>query len=671
MKRIVLGVLGVIVLAATWLWHTWDQLSLQPTASEWQPSAAAAAAQQPQPRESCRNNNPLRQPFFGDVHVHTSVSFDARSRDMLGDVDSAYRFARGMRVQLAPYDAAAEDARFAQLPTALDFAAVTDHAEWVGEVFACSQPEHPAYTSEACRAYRQRPESNPGSDGPSVGGEDADRFRNIMGFGDRNTAICGPDNQWCRDALKQAWEINQAVTEAHYDRSADCEFTTFHGYEYSNSVSMSKVHRNILFRNEIVPELPVSSLEEPDVVRLWEKMDTLCNQTDGGCEAISIPHNPNVSSGRMFYVPYRDEPLSEQQRLASLRARMEPVVEMMQIKGESECRPGMWNVVGEDEWCDFEKIRGLDWQAPEDCEDGYSAGAIIGVNCQSRLDFARYALLEGVAEEARIGVNPYRFGMAGSTDTHNALPGAVSEQDYPGCCGEGDATTLSRLNNAPGFAGKPVTYRNPGGLMGVWAEENSRDSLFDAMQRREVFATSGPRIVPRLFAGWDLPASICDSSQAEAGYAGGVPMGAVLPATAKQDSPLFVASAVADPRSYPLQRLQVIKLWRGADDAFHQAVFDIAGGDNDASVDLDSCATTGRGHAEFCETWRDPDFDPAQPAVYYTRVLENPSCRWSWQQCLSLPESERPEACSDPGLPKIIQERAWTSPIWYQGASEE
>ncbi|AQA18999.1 hypothetical protein BST95_12850 [Halioglobus japonicus] len=112
-------------------------------------------------------------------------------------------------------------------------------------------------------------------------------------------------------------------------------------------------------------------------------------------------------------------------------------------------------------------------------------------------------------------------------------------------------------------------------------------------------------------------------------------------------------------------------MWRGADDAFHQAVFDIAGGDNDASVDLDSCATTGRGHAEFCETWRDPDFDPAQPAVYYTRVLENPSCRWSWQQCLSLPESERPEACSDPGLPKIIQERAWTSPIWYQGASEE
>jgi hypothetical protein len=488
---------------------------------------------------------------------------------------------------------------------------------------------------------------------------------NIIGFMDRQGAVCGPQNRWCREGLLSAWTETQEATEKYYDRSADCSFTSFHGYEYSNSLGRSKVHRNVIFRNERVPELPISSLEQGNPLGLWEQLDTLCNDSGGSCEAIAIPHNSNVSNGRMFRVPWRDEPLQEQQRQAQLRARMEPVVEVMQVKGESECKSGMWNVFGKDELCDFEKLRGLGEKAPLDCEDDYGTGAIRGVGCQSRLDFARYALIEGMLEEARIGINPYRFGFAGSTDTHNASPGDVVEDRFDGCCANTDNSVMQRLDSGEGFAGRPPAARNPGGLMGVWAEENSRDSLFDSMQRREVFATSGPRIVPRLFVGAQLPESICEGEIAVAGYQSGVPMGSVI-TDSLNASPLFAAAVSADPNGGLLQRLQVVKVWYDADGGFHQSVVDIAGDtDNGDEVNLDTCAVSGPGESQFCATWRDPDFDPAQPAAWYVRAVENPSCRWSWRQCLSLPEAQRPATCTDPEIPRLIQERAWTSPVWY------
>lgn len=302
---------------------------------------------------------------------------------------------------------------------------------------------------------------------------------------------------------------------------------------------------------------------------------------------------------------------------------------------------------------------------PEDCEDDYGTGAIRGTGCQSRLDFARYALIEGMVEEARIGVNPYRFGLAGSTDSHNASPGDVEEDSYDGCCANLDVTVEQRLNPAPGFAGKSAALRNPGGLMGVWAEENSRDSLFDAMQRREVFATSGPRIAPRFFVGADLPEAICDGAFAQQGYRLGTSMGGVIDQSL-QGSPVFAAAVSADPASGLLQRLQVVKVWHDQQGRFHQAVHDIAGDpDSAATVDIDTCQVSGPGESQLCATWRDPAFDPQQAAAWYVRVVENPSCRWSWRQCLSLPADERPPTCSDAGIPRMIQERAWTSPVWY------
>jgi hypothetical protein len=654
MKKVALVILALSILGAgLYLRQEWGHIDFQPSAKDWNPPLAAAPVQTALPRQPCTRHNPLRMPFFGDLHVHTSVSFDARATDMLATVDDAYRFARGEEVGLAPFNADGKGQRKTRLRRALDFAAVTDHAEWIGEVVNCSEPGSPGFGSESCLAYRDRLL------------DERERFMQIMGFRDRREDICGEDKRWCREALKNAWEINQQASENHYDRSADCTFTAFHGYEYSNSVSLSKVHRNVIFRNEIVPELPVSSLEEPDVVRLWEKMDSLCNNSGGDCEAIAIPHNPNVSNDRMFTVPYRDQSPTEQYRQASLRARLEPVVEMMQIKGESECSSGLWNVFGEDELCDFEKMRLGNDPKVEDCQDDYSRGAIAGEGCQSRLDFARYALIEGMVEEQRIGVNPYRFGMAGSTDTHNGTPGDVEEDSFSGCCGEKDDSTAERLDPAPTFAGRPKTARNPGGLMGIWAEENSRDSLFDAMQRREVFATSGPRIIPRFFAGPGIPLNACEGDVAGAGYQGGTTMGGVLE-NRQENSPVFIAAAAGDPEGGLLQRLQVIKVWHEKDQVFHQAVYDIAGNRvNGAGVDLTNCETHGPGEMQLCATWQDPDFKPDQAAAYYVRVVENPSCRWSWHECLTLPEDERPATCSDPDIPKVIQERAWTSPIWY------
>jgi hypothetical protein len=215
---------------------------------------------------------------------------------------------------------------------------------------------------------------------------------------------------------------------------------------------------------------------------------------------------------------------------------------------------------------------------------------------------------------------------------------------------------------------------NPGGIAAVWAEENSREALFDAMRRRETYGTSGPRMTVRFFGGWDYPEDLCAQPDlVEHGYAGGVPMGGALaPAAASGEAPSFVISALRDvgTESSPgglLQRVQIIKVWPGEGGAVHQEVVDVVGHEPDAArVDTDTCEVSGVGSEQLCAVWRDPEFDPNQSAAYYARVLENPSCRWSRRECLSLPESERPSTCSDGKDPETVQERAWTSPIWYR-----
>ncbi len=639
--------------------------SLNPGSEGWpgEPVPAPLAGVREE-REPCAERDPLRRAHFGDLHVHTSFSMDANASGTRGTPDDAYRFARGEALAIPPVDAEGRPASSLQLERPLDFAAVTDHAEWLGEVRLCRDPASPAFESRGCRVFR-------GEQGSPLqwlaGGGSQSRIVGIVGFFGRSKDVCGEGLGQCRAALGSAWGEIRAAAERHYDRSSACTFTTFHAFEYSLTPERSKVHRNVIFRNAAVPELPMSWIDTPTPPELWRKLEQSCLAAGTGCDVITIPHNPNLSNGRLLGLDYRDEPLEEQRRSAQRRAAMDRLVEMMQLKGESECMNGLWQVAGgPDELCDFEKRRKL---APpnEDCRDDTGTGGNGLRGCISRLDFARYALIEGLRERERLGTNPLAFGMIGSTDNHDAAPGSVDEWASPAALGVPQLAPEERRSF-------DLALVNPGGLAGIYAEENARDSLFDAMRRRETFATSGPRIQPRLFAGWDLPLDLCGRRDLVArGYESGVPMGSDLPRRpAASGAPVFAAAALRDPgtAAHPgglLERVQIVKGWVGDDGLFHQAVVEVARADGGpAGVDPATCEPVGPGADSLCGSWRDPDFDPARPAVYYARVLENPSCRWSERLCRSLPEGERPAACADPGLPRAVQERAWTSPIWYQ-----
>lgn len=636
----------------------------------WEPGIGAAPAVSALPREPCADHSPLRNAYFGDLHVHTTYSWDGAGRGMNTTPDLAYRFATGEAIGLPPYDNEGKGLRTVQLQRPLDFAAVTDHAESIGEVNLCISPDSARYTSEACRSFR----GGNRKEGPLA------ILSSPMLAIRRNTRserFCGADNALCRNASLGAWQIMQQAAEDWYDRSSDCSFTTFHGYEYTWAPAINRVHRNVIFRNEVVPELPVSAVDETRPEGLWNRLTQLCLNTNGDCDVLAIPHNPNHSSGRMFPLSDPSEPIEARRARAQLAAKMEPLVEMMQIKGESECRNGLWGVTGApDEFCNLEKYSPL--EGVKDCEGGTGIGKSLGRGCVSRNDYARYAIAAGLAEERELGVNPYRLGFIGSTDTHNGIPGDVEEWNWKGSTGLADAKVEKRL--------KPRIQRNPGGLVGIWAEENSRDALFDGMQRREVFATSGTRMTVRFFAGWsDFSANNnertpwCDRPDAlQSAYNSGVPMGSEL--AGPGGAPFFAISARRDPGTaeHPgglLERIQVIKVQAKEDGNFHQEIYNVAGGATGATVDPQTCAPRGTGADQFCSVWQDPNFNADEPAAYYVRVIENPSCRWTTWTCLSLSNNgrpntgrandERPAACTDANEPQFTQERAWSSPIWY------
>ncbi len=627
------------------------------------------ATQQP-----CSDTNPLRNAYFGATHIHTALSGDANAFGVTAGPDEAYAFTRGEPIELPAGDSPGAKIRTQQLSRPLDFAAITDHAEYMGEVVRCTTPGNPGYGSRACKMFR----------GEELGGWPQDMAHLARLFAlvmkgkaePRDETVCGENGAGCLEAMNKPWAEIQQAAERWDDSSSDCEFTTFVAYEYSLATNANNLHRNVIFRNAVVPPLPVSARDAALPQDLWRSLSKNCLQTDTGCDVLAIPHNANWSGGNMFYSEYPGAAnLAEQAELAQLRQDLEPLVEIMQVKGDSECRNGLYEVLGgADELCDFEKLR-APAKPVEDCELGTGVGGMQLSSCMSRLSFARYGLIEGLKEQQRLGVNPLKFGIIAASDNHNATGGAVAESRFEGAAGQ-DATIQDRLQGEISIANvatsSPVRT-NPGGIAGIWAEENSREALFMAMQRRETFGTSGPRITPRLFAGWDLPEDMCAHAEfARTGYSTGVPMGGDLPMTNKAGSaPVFAVSAVRDPSDdgAPLQRIQIIKGWTDEAGRMHQQVVDVAGsGDNGASVDIKTCERRGSGHARLCGVWRDPDFNAKRDAVYYARVVENPSCRWSTYHCNQLSPEDRLPSCSDPLLPKTIQERAWTSPIWYTTA---
>lgn len=638
-----------------------DFYSTNATASDY--SAIA-----PQP---CINQFPHKKAWFGALHVHTAASYDAYAFGVTNTASQAYAFGRGETLQLRLRgDTAETNVPEMTIARPLDFMAVTDHAQNLGEQRVCHNPQLDGYSSLICRVYRgdiRLPLEDVMQ--PLV------RLASMAIFGqDQSLGICGPDATDCLVEARNAWQENQEATEQWLDSSENCEFTTFHGYEYTLAKEGSNLHRNVIFSSNVVPPAVVSARDKGTPEALWQWLQQRCIESGEDCDVLTIPHNSNWSSGRMWY-PYslREDLSPEQQRnYAQLRARLEPLTEIMQVKGDSECRNGLPSVLGAaDEFCDFEKLR-----APSepivDCGNVTGSGNMRLVGCLSRFSYARYALSEGLAEQQKLGVNPFKMGIVAATDNHNGTADADRERNYLGSSGS-DRTAQNRLRGTvevPGgiAKGSPVRY-NPGGLAGVWAPENSRTALFTAMQNRETFGTSGPRIEPRFFGGYNLDSSLCNSEDMLAqAYASATPMGGDLPADTAAGSPSFLVSASQDPNSQPLQRIQIIKGWVDRDGQTQQAVFDVAGEpDNGADVNLETCETQGGGFAQLCSVWSDPDFDAGQSAVYYTRVLENPSCRWSTWQCNELPEEQRPGSCNDPDVPKTIQERAWTSPIWYNG----
>jgi hypothetical protein len=374
-----------------------------------------------------------------------------------------------------------------------------------------------------------------------------------------------------------------------------------------------------------------------------------------------------LSNGNLFYLD-PGLPQAKRKALASLRERMEPLVEIFQHKGDSECRNGFVGAGTEDPFCDFEKLRP---PGAEVCDGEPGMGGMRLWGCSHPLDFVRNVLLEGLKAEADVGINPFRLGFIGGTDTHNGTPGLVNHLDFGGHIGSADDRPEERLGQ--GNVTHDGIINNPGGLTAIWAVENSRDALFEALRRREVYATSGPRIEVRFFGGWEYSAEgLCadPDSLPEAGYLGGVPMGGLLPPRVGNDSPVFAVFAHMDPGTevapgVPLQRIQVVKGWLDEAGDAHQAVYDVAGGSSAATVDVETCERSGDGHDALCAVWSDPEFDPGEAAFYYARILENPSCRWSARRCLEVPPASRPELCESGVVPKVVQHRAWASPIFY------
>ena len=598
-------------------------------------------------RSPCDHRDSQRRPFFGDLHVHTRFSLDASTQGTRTSPTEAYRFARGETLGLHPFSADGTPIRWARLPRPLDFAAVTDHAELLGETAICNTPGLDGYASFTCRVYRGWPRL---------------AFFLMNGRGLPRFAFCGDDGEGCRSAARGPWREIQAAAEAAYDRTSACTFTTFVAVEWTKVGSRTEnLHRNVIFRSDQVPADPPNALSHPTPEALWDALDREC-KPEAGCDAIVIPHNSNLSGGLMFALESSaGEPLTAAE--ASRRATREPLVEIMQHKGASECSR---TSAPADELCGFEEL-------PYDRFMGRFLP--IGQETPSPLNYVRHALAAGLAEQERIGANPFEFGLIGSTDTHLGTPGLVAEDaDFPGHGGAG----IPIGNEIPDSLIDAIEY-NPGGLAAVWAEENTRDSLFAALERRETYGTSGPRILLRTFTGWGLPDTLCESGDfVAAGTSGGVPMGGELSAAPVGAAPRVAVWAQRDAGSaeapgVALEQIQIVKAWTEAGEP-REAVFDVAG-DRGLGADVDpaTCAPRGAGSDQLCTVWQDPAFDPKAPALYYARVVQNPTCRWHAHACLAAgvdcnePDTVRDgfEACCDVAWPRTIQERAWSSPVWY------
>jgi hypothetical protein len=609
--------------------------------------------------------NPDRLAFFGDLHVHTTYSFDAYAVGTLATPYDAYRFARG--------EAILHPAGFElQLKQPLDFYAVTDHAMFLGVAEASGDT-----TTEFSKLDVALPFND--LNAPDNKGT-LSLLSRVRAFGEFIPRMISAildgnlERETVLDITRAAWQDTIDAAELFNQPGL---FTTFIGYEYTTgSDDFGNLHRNVIFKgSDKIPGVPFSRFHSQNPEELWKWMDALREQ---GIESLAIPHNSNGSNGQMFkLVDWAGDPMDD--AYTETRIRNEPLVEITQIKGTSETHPLLST---RDEWADFEIMP-------------YRVATMLP--SEPAGSYVRDALLRGLALESQGVSNPYDFGFIGSSDTHTGasendesnfvsklgllsatadLRGSVPFSPLMGAALRIVAPKTTKQVDGNTYVGAASPTYSASGLAAVWAEENTREAIYEAFRRKETFATSGPRIRLRIFAGYDFEDELLDASDVVArAYAEGVTMGSDLPARSG-DAPRFLLWALADANTAPLQRLQIVKGWIDSEGGTFEAVYDVAcsGGapvdpethrcpDNGARVDLSDCSISGDGAAQLRTLWRDPDFDLDQRAFYYARVLENPTCRWSTWDAIRAGVPPRSD------LAKTIQERAWSSPIHYHPAS--
>ena len=578
--------------------------------------------------------------FWGDTHHHTSNSPDAGLVGNILGPDAAFRFARGEEVT-------ASSGSRVKLLRPLDFLVVSDHAEYMGLPVLLNTGD-PAlladpYGKTMYERFRAGPEEAYGA------------FRELLEGVTQGKKLL--DN---KEIERTVWHRFGATADDFNDPG---RFTAFIGFEWSSIPQGNNLHRVVVFRDgaeRAAQVLPFSLFDSEDPEDLWRYLAAYEEKTGG--QILAIPHNGNWSNGTMFSVKtFKGAPIDR--RYAETRSRWEPLYEVTQIKGDGEAHPVL---SPEDEFADFEN-----W------DKGNATGTVAKEDWMLQYEYGRSALKLGLKHEAELGVNPYKFGLIGSPDTHTSIA-TTREDNY---FGKFTATepapdrykhyVIQSLtdDSLSTFSSEEVAS----GLAAVWARENSREALFDAMKRKEVYATTGSRILVRVFGGWNFTADELERPDfAERGYSGGVPMGGDLTNAPAGKAPSFLIRTLRDPDNANLDRVQVIKGWTDANGETHERIYDVACADGRAlrerrcekpvgnTVDVANATYTNTiGDPLLTAHWVDPDFDPNQRAFYYVRVIEIPKPRWTAY------DQKRFGIKMPDDVPMIVQDRAYTSPIWY------
>ena len=590
--------------------------------------------------------------YWGDTHLHTTNSLDARVFGVTLDVEAAYRFARGEQV-------VASSGQAARLARPLDFLVVTDHSDAMGvmDQLMLGNPR-----------LLQNAELRDLHDNLKAGGDSG--WQALLEF----AQVIEPDYSGPlldETTIRSVWD-DYVETVDRYNEPG--RFTAMIGYEWSPTRSGDKLHRNVLYRGDAHTArqlLPYTARDSINPQDLWKWMQRYEEET--GDKVLALAHNGNLSNGQMFPVETNSNTgAAIDADYVQTRARWEPLYEVTQFKGDGEAHPYL---SPEDEFADFET-----W------DRGNVSLETLKTPDMLQYEYAREALKNGLALGRALGTNPYQFGMVGSTDSHTALATA-EENNFFGKIAHNEPASGRIIGTMfgpmPGVD-EQTAWQNwetsASGYAAVWAEENTREAIWDAMQRKEVYATTGPRMTVRFFGGWDFSAEDASGQKlAATGYGKGVPMGGTLRPEAGQQAPTFLVAALKDPLSGNLDRIQIVKGWLDGDGKTHEKIYNVVWGDAHErelepngtlpavgnTVDVAEASWTNTiGDAELVGFWQDPEFDASQPAVYYARVLEIPTPRWTAYDAKFF--GDEPPA----GTPMVLQERAYTSPIWYTPPSK-